>query len=144
MSMYSLDISRVPPRNPYSPKPFTGYSSDKPSRTKQAHKDECDINRIMAKYQKTGAIAHLSKYRPAYAELTGESFMEMMHKVKAAETMFDDLPASLRKKFNGNPADFLRFVQNPANLPEMVSLGLAVKTETPVKDDPIVDPVPNP
>lgn len=132
------------PRNPNSPKLDTGWSTDLPSRTKQAHKDECDINRIMAKYQKTGAIAHVTRYKPIYAELTGETFQEMLHKVQVAEEMFNDLPSKLRRKFDGNPALFLEYVQNPSNLPEMVELGLATKADIPVKETPIEPDIQNP
>ena len=36
------------------------------SRTKQSFQKECDINAIMAKYQKTGAITHFNKHQQQY------------------------------------------------------------------------------
>ena len=37
----------------------------KDGRTKQAFKDQCDINKMLAKAQRTGSIAHLNKYPEA-------------------------------------------------------------------------------
>ena len=39
--------------------------------TKQSFKDECDINKIMAKFQKTGALNHYAKHAPQYGDASG-------------------------------------------------------------------------
>lgn len=125
------------PRNPYSEKPQTGVSfAGQVSRTKQAHKSECDINNIMARFQKTGAMTHFNRHSPSYGFATSDTFHEAMQTVQRAEQMFGDLPANLRRKFDNNPAGFLAFVQNPENLPEMIELGLAVKRPAPVSEEP--------
>ena len=49
------------------PRVYTNQS-DMPSMTKQSFKDECDINKIMAKFQKTGAIEHYAKHAPSYGD----------------------------------------------------------------------------
>lgn len=92
---------------------------------KQSFKDQCDINKIMAKYQKTGAIDHLNKHGANYGFATAIDFHESMNLVTSAQQMFDDLPSDIRTKFYNSPAQFLDFVQNPENADQLVELGLA-------------------
>ncbi len=105
--------------------------------TKQSFKDECDINKIMAKYQKTGAIAHFNKHQPQYGFASSKDFAESMRIVTSAQQMFADLPSSIRSKFNNQPEQFLEFVQNPDNESEMVSLGLTTKKSESPDTDPL-------
>lgn len=95
------------------------------SRTKQSFKKECDINQIMAKYQKTGAITHFNKHQQNYGMADGQTFQEAMNLVCEAQEMFNDLPSSIRSRFGNDPAAFLDFVQDESNVDEMVKLGLA-------------------
>ena len=44
-----------------------------PGRTRQSMRDECDINAIMRKYIKTGAIDHVNKYSGEYGFATPNS-----------------------------------------------------------------------
>ncbi len=92
-------------------------------RTRQSFKDECDINKLMSKYQKTGAITHFAKHAPRYGFAAGVDFEEAMTIVAEGDSMFEDLPASLRKRFV-TPGGFLDFVQDEANAEEMITLGL--------------------
>lgn len=103
-------------------------------RTKQEFKKDCDINRIVAKYQKTGIIDHARKFSGEYAFATGLDFQAAMELVKNGEEMFAALPSSLRNRFANDPAQFLDFVQDPANAQELVDLGLA--DPVPVPDVP--------
>ncbi len=102
-------------------------------RTKLSMQKECDINQIMAKYQKTGLIDHFAKHGGDYGFASAVSLHEAMNIVTKAEQMFDDLPSKARSRFEGDPARFLEFVQNPANQQEMFELGLSDKApEKPV------------
>ena len=94
------------------------------SRTKQSFKKECDINHIMAKYQKTGAITHYNKHQQQYGIADGQTFQDAMNLVCEAQEMFNDLPSSIRSRFGNDPAAFLDFVQDEDNADEMVKLGL--------------------
>ena len=93
-------------------------------RTKQSFKDECDINKILAKYQKTGAIAHVNKHGAEYGFATSLDFTGAMLLIKQAQNMFDGLPSSIRNRFANDPAQFLDFVQDANNEKEMRTLGL--------------------
>lgn len=93
-------------------------------RTKQSFKDECDINHIMARYQKTGVLDFAQKHAPQYGDCTGVEFQAGMQKIAQARSMFEELPSKLRLRFSNDPAEFLEFVQNPANREEAKELGL--------------------
>lgn len=93
-------------------------------RTKQSHKDECDVNRIMARYMQTRVIDFVNKHQAQYGDVTAESYQDAMDKVARAKTMFHELPSKTRNRFQNDPAKFLDFVQNPANADEAVELGL--------------------
>lgn len=93
-------------------------------RTKQSFKAECDINNIMARYQRTGVIDFAQKHEAQYADCTGLEFESGMQTIARARAMFEDLPSKLRQRFENEPAKFLEFVQNPKNREEAKELGL--------------------
>lgn len=95
-----------------------------PGRAKQSMRDECDINLIMRKYQKTGAITHFSKFSPQYGEVPAIEYREALDLLRETQQMFSHLPSGLRKEFDNDPAAFLSFVQDPANKARMAELGL--------------------
>lgn len=99
---------------------------DDPGRTKQQFKKECDINQILAKFQKTGALEHVREHGGAYGDFTGLDFQTAQNIVAQGNTLFEELPSSLRKKF-GTPQGFLDFVQNPDNADALEKYGLALK-----------------
>jgi len=104
------------------------------SMTKQSMKDECDINNIVKKYDRTGVLTHVNTYEAQYGEVSAQDFLEAMLIVKEAENMFQSLPSEVRSRFDGDPAKFLEFMDNPDNIDEMVELGLAEYQE---QDEPV-------
>ena len=108
--------------------------------------DECDINKIMAKYQKTGAIAHVNKHEANYGFATGQDFLEAMTTVTIGQEMFDDLPSKVRNRFANSPAEFLKFVQDAKNKKEGQELGLWPKDppEPPPATPPAQEKTPEP
>lgn len=104
-----------------------------PVRTKQAHKDECDIHRIMAQYKQSGLIHHVNSRAAMYVDVSEMGdYREALQQVEVAQGLFMELPAKTRAEFDNDPAAFLDFVSDPANEEEMRELGLlpreAVKT----------------
>lgn len=95
------------------------------SMTKQSFKDECDINKIMAKFQKTGVIKHYAAHAPTYGDASPVDYLDALQVIATANEMFAELPSSVRKRFSNNPEEFLEFVQNPENLDECRKMGLA-------------------
>lgn len=106
-------------------------------RTKQSFKAECDINNIMAKFQRTGVLEFANKHQPAYGDVSGMDFQSAMDTVIQAQQMFDELPSSVRKRFHNNPAELLDFVGDEQNREEAIKLGLIEKPE---KREPIKAP----
>ncbi len=88
-------------------------------RTKLCHQDECDINKIMARFEKTQTISHLSKYEGVYADFSDFDFHEQTRKLTRGREIFDDLSAELRQEFGQNPARFFAYVNDPANAGEL-------------------------
>jgi phage internal scaffolding protein len=92
--------------------------------TEQSHKKETDMNYILREYTRTGLVRHAKNNEGKYDDIAVQDFQEAMITVANAKTMFEELPAAIRKRFNQNPAEFLGFVQNPANLNEMQKMGI--------------------
>lgn len=90
----------------------------------QAHKRQCDVNYILRDYAKTGLLKHATKYQGQYDDVTIDSFQDAMFLVTRAQNMFNDLPSEIRKECNNNPAEFLKFVQDPKNKERMEELGI--------------------
>lgn len=122
-SVYDLGIVTA-----YGPKIRKQLQFNGPGRTKQSFKDECDINRIMARYQVTGVLPEqLMPGSPQYVDVTGIDYLEGMQKIAAAQSLFNGLPAAVRLKFENDPGKFLDFAQDPDHQEELIELGLATR-----------------
>ena len=124
----------------YSEKERVRFECVGKSLTKQSMSAECDINNIMKKYQKTGAISHTARHGGDYGFASSDSFHESMLIVVKAQEMFEDLPSSLRSRFGNDPGNLLDFVQDDDNLEEMVKLGLVERTPKAANEEVEVDP----
>lgn len=112
------------------------FKSDeyKDGRTKQAFKDQCDINKILRKAQKTGTISHLAKYQAQYGDFSDiEDLLTAQERLKAGQAIFDELPAEVKREFGNDTGRFYRFVNDPANaenlhkvLPSLAASGTQV------------------
>lgn len=113
-----------------------------PSLTQQQYKDDCDINKILERYARTGELTHMMKRDPAYGDFSKvPDYLDAMGIVLKAQEQFENLDAPIRKRFNNDPAEFLAFATNAENLPEMVKMGLAVAKPQPTPSKtPDVDP----
>lgn len=107
-----------------------------PGLTKQAEAQSCDINHIMARWQKTGVLEHVRQAAGNYGDFTSAvDYHNALNQILAAESAFDSLPSSMRDRFRNSPAEFLNFVNDPENADEMVSLGLRMAPKEPVLVD---------
>lgn len=95
--------------------------------TQQNHKKECDVNLIIAKYDKTGLIQHVQKLEGRYGDVTGVDFRKAQDLYINAQRMFENLPVHIKKRFRQNAGDFLEFMENPDNREEAIQLGLIKK-----------------
>lgn len=92
--------------------------------TKQEFKDECDINILMSKYQATGQMPVINQTAPQYLDVSGIDYQDSMQFIAGAQTLFNELPSSVRSRFQNDPAQFLDFTSNENNRLEMAEMGL--------------------
>ncbi len=83
--------------------------------TKQSFKDETDINKLLQRAQKTGTISHLNKHEARYGDFSDFDFFEATLKLTQGREIFDELPSEVRAEFRNSPADFFKYVNDPAN-----------------------------
>lgn len=114
----------------------------------QTARDQCDINFIMRRFEKTGQLADL--IAQGMANLQGRNFgdftdmptfQEALDIVNHAQDQFSKLDAPVRNRFNNNPALFLDFMNDPKNAEEWYKMGLAVKKPEPPKETTLADVV---
>ena len=107
---------------------------DQPSLTHRSFENECNINKIMAQYQKTGSLAHVNLTSPRYGVFdTVVDYQTSINLVMAAQDAFMQLPAVVRKQFDNDPSQFLKFMDDPSNADEIKRLGLTNKLDTPTQ-----------
>lgn len=108
-----------------------------PSLTRQEFAEDCDLNLLMARYEKTGVISHVSQREPIYADLTDvpSSLAEAMDIIKIAEQSFMTLPATVRREFDNDAVRFVEFASDPTNVDKLREWGLA--KPLPVAQEPL-------
>lgn len=96
-----------------------------PSMTEQCHKDEVCIQNIMRKARKTGVLNHVAKYQGEYSDMSNAvEFHEAQNILAAASSMFETVPAHIRKDFHNDPSEYITFMQNPENRERIEKYGL--------------------
>jgi len=121
-------MSKPKPRNCYSDRvQVLAPAGVKPAQ--QQFKDDCDINKIMDRFEKNNALDHVSRHQPQYGFTTPNTYHESLNIITMADSMFNDLPAKIRDEFANNPQAFLQFVQDPKNADRANELGIALSDE---------------
>ena len=111
----------------YNYKSPKGIENKSASMTQAQFQDECDINRIMDRYMRTGCLSDPMQQRKpgTYGDFSQlGDYMENMNKVVEAREMFESLPSRIRERFGNNPGAMIDFVMNPDNQKEAIELGL--------------------
>jgi len=103
------------------------------ARVEQCHRDECDINKIIAKYDRTGVLNHVNDFEARYEDLTGLDYQTMLNTVANANSMFEGLPSEIRNQFDNEPQKFISFMDDENNNNAMYEMGL--------KQRPIPEPI---
>lgn len=111
-------------RHAYSGQRRSQITFNGTGKTRQEFKDESDINNIMARYMRTGLIDNVTTKLPQFADVDGQTFTEAMQIVAESQSLFAELPSSVRVEFDNDPAKFLDFVHNSENAPRMAEMGL--------------------
>lgn len=119
-----MNYGKDEPRSAANKPPSRPYTETSKGRTRQDDLKAVDINNIMKRYVKTGELPVRGR-GAFFADVSAMgTFREAIHSVHAAEDAFMQLPPDVRARFNNEPADFLDFTSNPANRPELVTMGL--------------------
>lgn len=90
--------------------------------TNQSFKDECDINRVLARAQHGASLSHLLNHGGQYGDFsdwTADTYENMRIAFAKGESIFNDLPSEVRDEFDNNPGKFFEFVNNPANVDKL-------------------------
>jgi phage internal scaffolding protein len=107
-----------------------------PTITQQHLENETNINAIMARALKTGAMpAARHSAEAMFGDFSsGDDYQTMLNKVIALESSFDSLPSDIRNRFRNNPAMLLDFLSDENNRDEAIELGLLDKVNTPASN----------
>lgn len=122
--------NEIPFITAYGPKLSPGISFDpndpNANRTKQAYRDECDINKIMERYELVGELPNtLGSPTPSFGDFTTVvDYHTACNAVRNAETAFMTLPGALRARFANDPQNLLAFLADSSNREEAEELGL--------------------
>jgi phage internal scaffolding protein len=102
----------------------SGLRCEDASLAQQHFKEECDINTILQKFNVTGLLPE-NPLSPRYGDFSGISdYHTALNRVIAAQDEFDALPATLRARFENDPAQLIEFLENSDNRSEAEKLGL--------------------
>lgn len=116
----------------------SGLHCEDATLAQQQFKEECDINNIMEKFGMTGLIPQ-NPLEPQYGDFSGVyDYHTALNAISSAVEQFDALPATLRARFDNNPANLIDFMENPDNRSEAEKLGLVA---TPTYKNEVSDPV---
>lgn len=113
---------------------------DDPGLTDQSQKDDCDINRIMARYRETGYLVdpmHPGTRQPLFGDFTEiPDYQGALEVISAADAAFASLPANVRDRFGNNPQQIFDFLSDENNRDEAIALGLIDKPVEKPADKP--------
>lgn len=109
--------------------------SSSPSRAQQHFRDECDINVLVARFQRTGMAPPPQAPDLAVFDQVFD-FQTAMDAVVSARESFQALPSAVRSRFHNDPGEFLAFIHDDDNRSEALKLGLI----SPPPPDPVAPP----
>lgn len=122
-------------RTAYGPKARSKLICPEKGRTKQSHKAECDINNILARFQRTGVLEFVNNRQAQWGDVTGIDYQNAMNLVAETKEHFAELPSNVRNRFNNDPVEYLDFVSDLGNTDEAIKLGLLERAR-PADDEP--------
>lgn len=111
--------------------------SEPPARQSEA--GECDINRIVSQYAKSGVLP-VGFAQGIFEDVSAiGDYRAALERVRIAEAEFMRLPPQVRLKFENDPLRFVEFAVNPENEQAMVELGLLERR--PAVAEPVAEAV---
>lgn len=124
---------------------FKLFCKDK-GRTRQEFVKDCDLNRIVDKYTKTGVLPFQGREKLGiYADVSElPDYKSALDFVMSARDSFAELNPNIRKRFHNNPQELLEFLSDSNNDEEARKLGLVKPKRPDVKDTKPLPPEPDP
>lgn len=93
------------------------------SMTEQAHENECDINKIVARAEK-GIFPIGNAFSPIFGDFMDVDLTKMLETTNRARTAFMTLKPEIRARFENDPAKVVEFLHDEKNADEARKLGL--------------------
>lgn len=112
--------------------------------TEQHHAKTCNINYIIGKYQKTGLVEHTNRYKATYGDVSAADFEKAMAIVCEQETIFEELPSSIRKHYDNDVVNYLEAVETEEGALEHQYLLDPRKRPVEAQEEPEKAPEPEP
>lgn len=107
----------------------SGLACEDCSLTIQSMAAEADINLIVKRAGVTGEFPTSGRV-PLEGDFDGVyDFHSAQNAIREAQESFNRLPAAFRARFDNDPQHFMEFAIDPANRPELVTLGLIAPGE---------------
>lgn len=106
---------------------FNDYSAPG-CKTDQAGKNDADINRIVKRFETSGTLPLGNTMEKRYGFASSENFADAARNVAAYRSQFEELPDSLKEKFNGNADSFIQALSDPEQIKALQSIGILPKT----------------
>lgn len=84
--------------------------------TEQAHKDACDLNHIIKKYDRKGVMRlqqQVTVDEEALLDLVGFDYQTAEQNLARVRSEFEMLPSEVRFKFRNDPGEYLKYLSRP-------------------------------
>lgn len=110
-----------------------------PTLTKQASKEECDINTILRKHSQGNLLSHVNTIQGQFGDFSEiPDYQSSLDAVLNAQAAFANLPSKVRARFNHDPGALISFLEDDLNRDEAIALGLleTPNTEAPTSSQP--------
>lgn len=107
-----------------------GLDTGSESKVQQNLQSQTDINQVVGRYKKTGLLQSTRNLSmqpqkgPVFGVYPFEDFQDAYNHIQQVKQDFMALPARVRQRFDNNPSNVVRFVDNPANAVEAIKMGL--------------------
>lgn len=108
------------------------------TKVQQQHKDQVDITKVVSRFQKTGQLFSTpgkAALEPIFGVWRHVDFQEAYQAVQDAKLAFQNLPPKVRSLFGNDPAEVVRFCENPANAVKAIKMGIMTTPEGYVIDE---------
>ena len=105
-----------------------------PSLTEQCHKNDCEIDVILKRYQQTGFLVNpleKSTRTPMFGDLSDlVGYQEQQNRLCQVKEYFEALPSQIRLMFGNDVGNYLQAMNDPKQTDKLIELGLLKRAET--------------